>query len=87
LTPARSVLRCRLLGHRYRFTSDEETMRWRCARGCGAGGAKRYDTPQEARRYAAAFDREDRDAVGRRAPIGLTPLRLLRVLRRRRPTA
>jgi hypothetical protein len=59
-------------------------MRWNCQRGCGAGGSKRYGTAQEARRYAAAFDREDRDDLGRRAPLGLTPLRLLRGVRKRR---
>jgi hypothetical protein len=78
-----SVLRCQLLGHRYRFTSDGETMHWRCQRGCGAGGSKRYATSGDARRFAAAFDREDRDDLGRRAPVGLTPLRLLRALRGR----
>ncbi|MEA2256154.1 MAG: hypothetical protein QOG35_2199, partial [Solirubrobacteraceae bacterium] len=28
------MLRCRLLGHRYRFRSEGDTMRWRCERGC-----------------------------------------------------
>jgi hypothetical protein len=79
-----SVLRCRFLGHRFRFYSDGAMMRWRCERGCGAGGAKRYPTAEDAHRYAAAFDREDRDDVGRRAPLGLTPLRLLRAVRNRR---
>jgi hypothetical protein len=59
-------------------------MHWRCQRGCGAAGSKRYATSEEAQRYAAAFDREDRDDLGRRAPVGLTPLRLLRALRNRR---
>jgi hypothetical protein len=77
-------LRCRLLGHRFRFTSEAETMRWRCARGCGAGGAKRYATADDAQRYARAFDREDRQDLGRRAPlIGLLPLRIARALTRR----
>jgi hypothetical protein len=79
------VLRCRLLGHRFRFWSDGATMRWRCERGCGAGGSKRYPAPGDAQRYAAAFDREDRSDIGRRAPLGLLPLRLLRAIRRRRP--
>jgi hypothetical protein len=79
------VLRCRLLGHRYRFSSDDETLRWRCERGCGAGGSKRYRTAEDARRYAAAFNREDREDIGRRAPLGLFPLRLARALRRRHP--
>jgi hypothetical protein len=78
------VLRCKLLGHRFRFWSDGRTMRWRCQRGCGAGGSKPYPTPELARRYAAALDREDRDDIGRRAPLGLTPLRIARAWRRRR---
>jgi hypothetical protein len=73
-----STLRCRVLGHRYRFSSDGETMRWNCQRSCGAGGAKRYETAADASRYASAFDREDREDLGRRAPLfGLFPLRLL----------
>jgi hypothetical protein len=78
------VLRCRLLGHQYRFTSAGQAIRWRCERGCGAGGCKLYSTAEDARRYAAAFDRRDSDTLGRRAPLGLTPLRLLRLARRRR---
>jgi hypothetical protein len=74
---------CRVFGHRYRFTSEGDEMRWRCAR-CGAGGAKRYPTAEAAARYASAFDREDRDDLGRRAPlVALFPLRLLRAARRR----
>jgi hypothetical protein len=73
---------CRLLGHRFRFTADGPTMRWRCER-CGAGAAKRYDSPAEAHRYARALDREDRRDLGRRAPlIGLLPLRIARAFRR-----
>jgi hypothetical protein len=77
---------CRLIGHRYRFWSDGETMRWECRRrGCDAGGSKRYATAEEASRYAGAFDREDRDDLGKRAPLlGLFPLRLARALRRRK---
>jgi hypothetical protein len=83
------MLRCRLLGHRFRFTADRETMRWQCQRGCGAGGAKRYPTAAHAERYARAFDREDRADLGRRAPlVGLLPLRLWRAAReRRRPSS
>jgi len=78
------MIRCRVLGHRFRFSSDAETMHWRCQRGCGAGGSKRYDTAAEAEMYAGAFDREDREDLGRRAPLfGLFPLRLLRAWRRR----
>ena len=79
------MLACRLAGHRYRFGSEGATMRWTCERGCGAGGEKRYASAADARRYAAAFDREDREDLGRRAPlIGLLPLRVFRVLRRSR---
>ena len=78
------MLRCRLLGHRFRFDSEGETMRWRCVRDCGTGGKKRYPTAEAAERYARAFDREDREDLGRRAPlVGLLPLRLLRAARRR----
>ncbi len=58
-------------------------MRWTCQRGCGAQGEKVYATAADARRYASAFDREDRADLGRRAPlIGLLPLRIWRMLRR-----
>jgi hypothetical protein len=79
------VLRCRLIGHRHRFRADGATMTWSCER-CGApGGAKTYATTAEAARYAAAFDREDRSDLGRRAPlVGLLPLRLWRAWRDRR---
>lgn len=78
------MLACRLLGHRFRFGADGETMTWRCERGCGAGGEKRYASAAEAARYARAFDREDRHDVGRRAPLlGMFPLRLAWLLRRR----
>jgi hypothetical protein len=84
LTP----IACHLLGHRYRFSSDGNAMRWECARGCGAGGEKVYPTPEDAARYARALDREDREDLGRRAPlIGLLPLRLARALSRRRRRA
>ena len=78
------MLRCRVFGHRYRFAASGTRMRWACGR-CGhAGGVKQYATAEDARRYAAAFDREDRQDIGRRAPlIGLLPLRLARMLRRR----
>jgi hypothetical protein len=77
------MLACRILGHRYRFEADGRTMRWTCDRGCGAGEEKLYPTPADARRYASAFNREDREDIGRRAPlIGLLPLRIWRPLRR-----
>jgi hypothetical protein len=80
-------LACRLLGHRFRFAAEGATLSWSCAR-CGAvGGTKTYASAEEAARYARAFDREDREDLGRRAPLvaGL-PLRLWRVWRSRRPT-
>ena len=76
---------CSILGHRYRFVADGRTMTWSCER-CGhEGGAKEYPTAEDAARYAAAFDREDRADLGRRAPLvaGL-PLRAIRLLRNRR---
>jgi hypothetical protein len=73
---------CRLLGHRYRFAAEGNVMTWRCQRGCGAHGSKTYPTADQARRFAAAFDREDRDDLGRRAPLlGMFPLRLWRRVR------
>ena len=77
------MVACRVFGHRYRFQADGRAMRWTCQRGCGAGGEKVYTTAEDARRYASAFDLEDRDDMGRRAPlIGLLPLRIWRALRR-----
>ena len=77
------TLACRVFGHRPAFSSDGPTMRWACDR-CGQGvGAKKYETPEDARRYAAAFNRRDTDDRGRRAPlIGLLPLRLWRRFRK-----
>jgi hypothetical protein len=69
---------CSLLGHRFRFSAEGETMRWECARGCGAGGSKRYATAAEAQRYARAFDRRDDEDVGRRPLLSLLPLWLAR---------
>jgi hypothetical protein len=67
-----------VFGHRWRFSADAETMRWSCERGCGAGGEKRYDSAEQASKYARAFDREDRSDVGRRPLLSLLPLRLAR---------
>jgi hypothetical protein len=78
------MLACRLLGHRFRFGADGATMTWSCERGCGAHGSKPYPSAAHARRYAAAFDLEDRADLGRRAPmLGLFPLRVHRALRDR----
>ena len=77
------MLACRVLGHRCRFWADGPTMRWSCERDCGFHGEKTYLTPADAARYARTFDREDREDVGRRAPLlGLLPLRIWRALRR-----
>jgi hypothetical protein len=75
--------RCDLLGHRHRFTAREAVVTWSCER-CGhRGGEKVYPTPAEAARFARAFDREDREDIGRRAPlVGLLPLRIARMFRR-----
>ncbi|MHB1929029.1 MAG: hypothetical protein ACYDEN_06420 [Acidimicrobiales bacterium] len=82
------MLACRVFGHRYRFSADGAVMAWRCQRGCGAGGTKAYPSEGTARRYAAAFDQEDRAQMGRRAPlIGLFPLRLWYHFRRAHPKA
>jgi hypothetical protein len=77
------MVACRLLGHRYRFSSDGPTMHWECQR-CGfVGGDKRYGSAEEAARYAAALDHEDREALQRRpAMLSLLPLRLFQRLRR-----
>lgn len=76
---------CWVFGHRFRFSADGATMVWLCDRGCGAAGSKIYADPPTAARYAAAFDREDRSDLGRRAPlVGLLPLRIWRAVRRAR---
>ena len=51
-------------------------MHWECERDCGFAGEKRYVDAVAARRYAAAFDREDRHDIGRRSLLSLLPLRL-----------
>jgi hypothetical protein len=71
------TLRCRVFGHRYRFSATGTVMRWECQRDCGAGGSKTYPSPAAAHHYASAFDREDRDQLGRHAPLlGMFPLRI-----------
>jgi hypothetical protein len=77
------MLACRALGHRYRFTSEGPTMSWECQR-CGElGGTKEYASAEDASRYARAFDREDRDQLGRnKVLLSLVPLRLFRRYRR-----
>ena len=61
-------LACRILGHRYRFRAEGAVMTWKCERACGAAGTKAYASPAAARRFAAAFDPEDRDNPGRPPP-------------------
>ena len=79
-----TMLSCRLAGHRYRFRAEGTVMSWECERCGDIGGVKEYPTAKDARRFAAAFDREDRSDLGRRAPLfGLLPLRIWRALRRR----
>jgi hypothetical protein len=68
------MLACRLLGHRWRFSTEGAEMRWECGRGCGAEGSKRYGTPEQAARYARAFDHEDREDLGKRPTLSLLPL-------------
>jgi hypothetical protein len=81
------MVSCRVLGHRFRFSSEGEVMRWECARGCGAEGSKRYPSAEQAAHYARAFDREDRDAVGRRPLLSMLPLRMAQRLAERRRDA
>jgi hypothetical protein len=78
------MLRCRLLGHRFRVRSQGATMQWSCEWGCGAGGSKPYPSAEDAHRYATALDRSDHERLGRGAALGLFPLRLLRAIRKRR---
>jgi hypothetical protein len=80
-------LACRVFGHRPRFWAEGETLRWECDRDCEEGGSKRYATAGEAERYARAFDREDRDELGRRSLLSLLPLRLVRRGRREPPSS
>jgi hypothetical protein len=71
-----------VFGHRLRYRSDGAVLRWTCERGCGACGEKAYATAEQARRYACAFDRDDRDKFGRRPLLSLLPLKLLERARR-----
>jgi hypothetical protein len=78
------MLACRTFGHRFRFWADGETMCWECERDCGAGGSKRYASPQDAARYAQAFDREGPSDVSKRPLLSLLPLALAQRLAARR---
>ena len=44
-------------------------------------GDKSYPSPLLASRYAAAFNREDRDSVGRRPLLSVVPVALARRVR------
>jgi hypothetical protein len=68
------MLACRLIGHRFEFWAEGETMRWQCERGCGSGGQKAYESPVDAQRYARAFNRRDSDDLGKRPTLSLLPL-------------
>ena len=74
---------CKLMGHRWRFEAEGETMRWWCMRGCEAGGSKRYASAEDAERYARAFDRRDVEDVGRRPMLSMLPIGLARRMARR----
>jgi hypothetical protein len=76
--PASVPLRCRIFGHRVRFWAEGSTMRWECERDCGFAASKEYPTAAEAERYASAFDREDREDIGKRSPLSLIALRFAR---------
>ena len=69
---------CRLRGHRMRFWAEGSTMRWACERECGTRGSKEYEDPRSAQRYAPAFDREDNEDLGRRAPLSIAVFSALR---------
>jgi hypothetical protein len=71
-TFAPQTLTCRILGCRFRFGAEDRTLRWWCARGCPSGGEKAYATAEEARRMAAALDREPRGPANVLAVLGGT---------------
>ena len=76
-----AMTRCGLIGHRMRFWAEGSTVRWGYERGSGEEGSKAFGSSRDANRYARAFDCEDRDDVGRRAPLmGMLPLRTWRRL-------
>lgn len=74
-------IRCRVLGHDFRFAADGRTMTWTCARGCaGVGGEKVYDSEADARRYARALDSEAARRTDHRPLLSTLPLKLARGL-------
>jgi len=58
------MLSCRMLGHRFRFSTQGERMLWECERGCGTRGALLYPSAAQAERCARAYDRDDRPEGG-----------------------
>jgi hypothetical protein len=75
------MMGCRLFGHRYQFTTEETTLRWRCMRGCGAGGTIVYATAGEAAKFAAAFERSGIANLGGYARgLAVVPLLLARLI-------
>jgi hypothetical protein len=63
-------LTCRVFGHDFDFRADGPVVRWACRR-CGLeGGERRYETPAEARRFAAHFDRRPRGPAKILAMLG-----------------
>jgi hypothetical protein len=77
------MLGCKVFGHQFCFSTEGSTMRWSCARGCGAGGEKAYGTATEAERYAAAFDTSDSSRAGAHPTLSTLPLWVARKLRGR----
>ena len=81
---AQRMLACRVMGHRWRFSSrgsrDALGLRARLRR----GRDKRYGTAEEAARYARAFDREDTQDLGKRPTLSTLPLWLARRAARKR---
>ncbi|HET8755217.1 MAG TPA: hypothetical protein VFM58_04370 [Solirubrobacteraceae bacterium] len=66
------MLGCRVLGHRWVFWRDGATVRWRCDRGCGAGGARAYRTRRDAQRHLRHYARTPRPPVGLLAALAGT---------------
>ena len=75
-------LRCRTLGHDWRFAADGCVLRWSCRR-CGApGGERAYEDDARAARFARALEGE-REREGRPFLLSALPLWLVRRARRR----
>lgn len=73
--------RCRILGHDWRFTAQDRTLRWSCRR-CGAvGGTRAYEDAARAARIMRALEGE-RAREGRPFLLSALPLWLIRRIRR-----